>query len=69
MLVRRQLDVEKDGGGVNAAYNEDEYALVATDGTSLIGETAIAVKSGTLAAGDGPYGAGNVCLFQGNALG
>ena len=65
----RQLDEENTASGNDASYSEDEYSLGAEDGTSLIGETAIAVKNGTLAGGNGPYGAGNVCLFQGDAHG
>lgn len=67
--IARQLDTQGTAGGADANYSEDEYALGAADGTSLIGETAIAVKNGTLAGGQGPYGAGNVCLFQGDAHG
>ena len=46
-----------------------EYALGAADGTSLIGLPAIAVKTGNLPGGNGPYGSGNVCLFQRDAHG
>ena len=65
----RVLDDRNTTGANNANYREDEYALAAADGTSLIGQTAIAVKNGSLAGGNGPYGSGNVCLFQGDAHG
>ena len=67
--IVRQIDIELTAGGNDASYNEDEYSFGAADGTSLIGETAIGVKNGNLAGGNGPYGAGNVCLFQGDAHG
>ncbi len=67
--IDRVLHTEQTGGANDAQYAEDEYALGAADGTSLIGETAIAVKNGNLAGGNGPYGSGNVCLFQGDAHG
>ena len=46
--TQRRLDIQSTTGGNDADYNEDEYAFAAPDGTSLIGETAIAVKNGTL---------------------
>ncbi len=67
--IARRLQNQPSGIGDDANYQEDEYSLGAADGTSLIGELAIAVKNGTLAGGNGPYGAGNVCLFQGDAHG
>lgn len=68
---RRLDEAYSDGGSTTplAWLNEDEYALMAVNGTSLIGSTGIAVKSGELPGGPGPYGSGNVCLFTGYANG
>jgi hypothetical protein len=64
----RQLDTE-DIAGPDASYNENEYALASPDGTGLHGQLALGVKNGNLAAGNGIYGDGNVCLIQGTVFG
>jgi hypothetical protein len=64
----RQLDTE-DIAGADASYNENEYAVASPDGTGLNGQLALAVKNGNLAAGNGIYGDGNVCLIQGTVFG
>ena len=64
----RQLDTE-DIAGADASYNENEYALASPDGTGLNGQLALGVKNGNLAAGNGIYGDGNVCLIQGTVFG
>jgi hypothetical protein len=40
-----------------------QFSAMAPGGTVVRGDTQIAVKRGELAAGDGIYGSGNVCLF------
>ncbi len=58
----RVLDSESATGN-DAAYNENEFTILAPDGTSLIGQTSVGAKNGTLAGGNGVYGEGNVCVF------
>ncbi len=64
----RQLDTE-DIAGADASYNENEYSVASPDGTGLHGQLALGVKNGNLAAGNGIYGDGNVCLIQGTVFG
>ena len=45
--------------------DDSDFTAFAPDGTTLRGWTGAAVKNGTLAAGNGVYGEGNVCLFTG----
>ncbi len=64
-------DAELEGTSVSAnssssdTEDESDFMAFAADGTSLRGWTGGAVKNGTIAAGNGPFGAGNVCLFNG----
>lgn len=58
----RVLDDETVTGN-DADYNEGEFTILAPDGTSLIGQTSVGAKNGTLAGGNGVYGDGNVCVF------
>lgn len=58
----RVLDDESVTGN-DADYNENEFSILAPDGTSLIGQTSVGAKNGTLAGGNGVYGEGNVCVF------
>lgn len=53
----------------DASYNEGELTALAPDGTSLIGQTSVGAKNGTLAGGNGVYGEGNVCVFGGEFAG
>jgi hypothetical protein len=53
----------------DATYNEGEFTALGPDGTSLIGQTSVGAKNGTLAAGNGAYGEGNVCVFGGEIAG
>jgi len=53
----------------DAVFNEGEFTALAPDGTSLIGQTTVGAKNGTLAGGDGVYGEGNVCVFGGEIAG
>lgn len=65
----RQLE---EGNAVlaNAAdVSEAEFMARAPDGTAISGQVATASKNGTLAGGNGIYGDGNVCLFNGQASG
>jgi hypothetical protein len=55
--------------GPEADLDEGEFNIVAPDGTHLVGQTTVAAKDGSLAGGDGVYGAGNVCLFGGEIAG
>lgn len=48
-------------GGQNSGF-----AAMAPDGTTVKGDPQIGVKDGTLPAGNGIYGEGNVCLFAGD---
>ena len=43
---------------------DTEFTAITGAGTGVIqGDVAVGAKNGTLAAGDGPYGAGDACLF------
>jgi hypothetical protein len=64
----RELDVEEATGN-DAEFNETEWALASPDGTGLTGQGVVGAKNGNLAGGNGLYGTGNVCLFQGSVLG
>ena len=65
--IDRQLDTQSVTG-TGASYNEQEGLLGAPDGTALNILTGVGVKNGAVA-GDGPYGPGNACIFQGVATG
>ena len=65
--VDRQLDTQLVTGN-DAFYDEAEGQAAAPDGTRLSLVTGIGVKNGATA-GDGPYGQGNGCIFQGAAFG
>jgi len=50
----------------NMQYEGDtEFGATAVDGYTIQGVNQIAEKFGSPAAGNGPYGAGDVCLFSG----
>ena len=66
----RQIDTEDTGTVNEADINENEGVLVAADGTAAYKLlTSIAVKFGSLPGGNGAFGAGNVCLFDGQVVG
>jgi len=46
----------------------EDFAATAADGYSITGPFQVAVKFGTLPAGNGAYGAGDVCMFAGYVL-
>jgi hypothetical protein len=66
--VDRQL-ADEQATANDANYNEAEWALAFPDGTGLNGQDVVGAKNGNLAGGNGLYGSGNVCLFQGSILG
>lgn len=61
--------LEADSASANNSSMDSEddsdFTAFGTDGTTLRGWTGAAVKNGTLAGGNGVYGAGDVCLFTG----
>jgi hypothetical protein len=46
--------------------NSAEFSAFAVDGTAVSGLVAVGAKNGTVAGGNGAYGAGDACLFSGN---
>jgi hypothetical protein len=65
---RQILDDSATSTEYSPEDSEDWHAM-APDGTSLEGMVSVAIKEGALTAGNGVYGAGNVCLFGGFATG
>jgi hypothetical protein len=65
----KEREVIDDSTEINEAdmqYEGDtEFGATAANGYSLQGDFGVAEKFGSLAAGEGPYGPGNVCLFMG----
>ena len=53
-----------NAAGVSPAFY-GTFTAISPSGTHIIGYGNVYAKQGTLGAGDGPYGAGNVCLFEG----
>ena len=68
-LEADRLLAQEEATGNDADYDESEWTLAFPDGTALNGQDGTAAKNGNLAGGNGIYGAGNVCLFQGSILG
>jgi hypothetical protein len=66
--TNRQMDIQTTGVANTASYNQLEGAITAADGKGYNVLTAIGVKQGSPAGGNGPFGAGNVCLFNGVIL-
>ncbi|HEX2127845.1 MAG TPA: hypothetical protein VHF58_01360 [Solirubrobacterales bacterium] len=58
-----QENIGSDTADYQTAAPDSTFAATSADGKQLLGHTSIALKHGTLPGGDGPYGAGNVCLF------
>ena len=50
----------------NTNYWRSITSAQASDGTTINGTVTVGAKNGTLAGGDGPYGAGDGCVFSGN---
>lgn len=65
----RRLHYDSTGPDSASIYgvHTTEWHAIDPQGVTSIGRVGIAMKSGTLAAGDGIYGPGNVCLFSGEA--
>ncbi|MSO41201.1 MAG: hypothetical protein EXQ70_04790 [Solirubrobacterales bacterium] len=53
----------------DADDGDDEHFWAARDNTAISGSVLSFAKQGSPVAGDGPYGAGNRCLFQAHVLG
>jgi hypothetical protein len=67
----RQLSQRSQATG-SAGIDADDngtFGAAAPDGTAITGQVAAAVKNGTLAGGDGIYGAGDKCVFWGHLIG
>ncbi len=65
----RQLYVEDTTTANTACYNESEGLITSAEGRAFHLLTNIGVKHGTPAGGNGPFGAGYVCLFGGAVFG
>lgn len=65
----RELDTEEVEDANEAFFDQADGSATSPDNTAVRLETTIGVKQGTLAGGDGVYGAGDVCLFGLDALG
>jgi hypothetical protein len=65
----RQLDIQLSTAPNAAGYNENEGLITSADGHAYHVLTNIGVKQGAPAGGNGPFGAGNVCLFHGSIFG
>ena len=70
--IEDEREVIDDGAETDEAdmqYEGDtEFGATAADGYTIQGVNQVAEKLGNLAAGTGPYGAGNVCLFSGYVI-
>jgi hypothetical protein len=67
-VEEREL-LEEDTGTNEADFfggEDTAFAAMAPDGTTVEGNPQIGVKNGTLPAGNGIYGDGDVCLFAGD---
>ena len=67
-----ERELISDGTIVNEAnmqYEGDtEFGATAADGYTIQGDNLVAEKYGSPAAGNGPYGPGDVCLFSGQVF-
>jgi hypothetical protein len=66
--VEREMISESTGENSASSWRSI-FTITAADGTQLTGQVATFVKNGTLEGGDAIYGAGDVCVFNGLALG
>lgn len=67
--LREVIDDSAEENEANMQYEGDtEFGATAADGYTIQGVNQVAEKAGSPAAGDGPYGPGNVCLFSGYVL-
>jgi hypothetical protein len=65
----RQLDTDETTVANTATYNENEGLLTSAEGRAFHVLSNIGVKQGSPAGGNGPFGAGNTCLFGGSVFG
>lgn len=65
----RELDTQSETTANEASFDEQEGLLMSPDGDGVNILTFIGAKLGNLPGGDGPFGAGNVCLFGGSVTG
>lgn len=65
----RQLDIQTNSVANSAGYNEAEGLITSAEGHGYHALTNIGVKQGNPAGGNGPFGAGNACLFGGAVFG
>jgi hypothetical protein len=65
----RELENNAVAAANAASTSEGEFLAMSPDGTRIVGQVGIAAKNGTLAGGNGLYGAGNVCLFSAEVAG
>lgn len=64
--LREVISDRAETNNANMQYEGDtEFGATAADGYTIQGVSQIAEKFGNPAAGNGPYGAGDVCLFSG----
>jgi hypothetical protein len=59
----REVVYESTSEDSASIEESQDFGATAADGYSILGSNQVAVKFGTLATGNGPYGPGNVCLF------
>ena len=65
----RKLHVEDTFTANSATYDEAEGLITSAAGRALSVLTSVGVKQGAPAGGNGPFGAGEVCLFGGAVFG
>ena len=66
---REVIDDQTEENEANMQYEGDtEFGATAADGYTIQGDWGVAEKYGNPTAGNGPYGGGNVCLFQGQVF-
>lgn len=66
--VDRELAYDSTGANSATIYgsHSTDFAAFGPDGTAISGFVPVAAKNGTLTGGNGPYGAGDACLFSSN---
>ena len=57
---------QNDSAGTTS--DDDMFSALAPGGTGIAGQPEVFAKNGTLAGGNGIYGAGNACVFKVNAI-
>lgn len=65
-IAREAIEDSTEVNEANMQYEGDtEFGATAADGYTIQGINMVAEKYGTPAAGNGPYGPGDICLFSG----